>query len=388
MKIRNNRKLSLCVILTLITANVLILAFNWRRGLSLNQVPGTEIITKDFSNNVRLATSGNFILSSGDEHIEPGQDIVKNWQMEIKRSFGKTQLVPNQTAILSYLTELSEKINKKPINAKFDIKNGIINETAPAKNGRFLDLNKTTEQIAHVIRAGSNEASLSFSEITPNITLEKLNILGITKLIGRGESDFTGSSAARIHNITTAVKIYDGVLVEPGVEFSFNELLGEVDASTGYKAELVIKGDKLIPEYGGGVCQVSTTIFRSAINAGLPITERKSHSLPVRYYTPQGFDATIYPEVVDLKFKNDTGNYILVEAGITGTKLLFELYSSGDGRKTVVSPPSYYDITPEGALKAVFSRTVTYADGEEKTEKFYSSYKAPSEFETLRNPLE
>jgi vancomycin resistance protein YoaR len=220
----------------------------------------------------------------------------------------------------------------------------------------------------------------------PDITLDRINKLGITTLIGHGESDFKGSPSSRVHNIKVGSAKYNGTVVKPGEEFSFNDILGEVDDKNGYQPELVIKGGKLIYEYGGGLCQVSTTLFRSAIMAGLPILERKPHSFPVKYYDPQGYDATIYPGVVDLKFRNDTLNHILIQSRIENTKLIFDIYGSGDGREVFLDGPYQYDQRKNGSMKAYFVRKITYADGSTKEKRFDSNYGASAPLE--RNPLE
>ena len=154
----------------------------------------------------------------------------------------------------------------------------------------------------------------------------------------------------------------------------------------GYQPELVIKGGQTIPEYGGGLCQLSTTVFRAAILAGLPITERRPHSFPVKYYNPQGFDATIYPGVTDLKFINDTGKHILLQTRIDGTQLIVEFYGSNDGRQVAMDGPYQYDQKANGSMKAYFIRTISYPNGEKKEERFNSNYQPP--FAQARNPLE
>jgi vancomycin resistance protein YoaR len=224
--------------------------------------------------------------------------------------------------------------------------------------------------------------------LQPEITSEKADSLGINALLGKGESNFAGSPAARTNNIKVGAKTFNGLLLKSGEELSFNNLLGTVDDTTGYQPELVIKNNKLIPEFGGGICQVSTTLFRAAMDAGLPILERRSHSLPVKYYNPQGYDAAVYIGSVDLKFKNDTEGTVLIQSKIVGTKLYFEIYGTEDGRKVAINGPSQYDIKPDGSMKAVISRTVTYPDGTEKKDTFRSVYKSPGLFPTVRNPLE
>ena len=182
-------------------------------------------------------------------------------------------------------------------------------------------------------------------------------------------------------------------MVPAGQTFSFVDHLGEVEASTGYLPELVIKGDKLIKEYGGGVCQVSTTMFRAAIYSGLKIDERQAHSLAVRYYSPIGFDSTVYPGVVDLKFTNDTPGTMLIQSHVEGSRITFDMFGVSDQRITKLDGPYVYQSNPDGSQKTVFSRTITYpptpdGSGETKKESFYSSYKSPALFTVVKNPLE
>jgi vancomycin resistance protein YoaR len=171
---------------------------------------------------------------------------------------------------------------------------------------------------------------------------DDLKMLGIETLIGTGHSAFAGSPSNRVHNIGVGVSRFNGVLIKPGDEFSFNQHLGPVDASTGYRPELVIKAEGTIPEYGGGLCQVSSTIYRAAIFSGLPITEREPHSYAVSYYAQiygYGLDATIYPGVRDVKFINDTPGHILVQAYTEGTHAYFKFYGIDDGRSVEMEGP-------------------------------------------------
>ena len=181
----------------------------------------------------------------------------------------------------------------------------------------------------------------------------------------------------------------NGVLVAPGEEFSFNKALGDVSAGTGYQQAYVIKGGRTVLGDGGGVCQVSTTLFRALLNAGLPITERRAHSYRVGYYEqgfPPGLDATVYYPTTDLKFKNDTSNHILIQSRVEGVKLIFDIYGPDDGRKVVMEGPFQYDQKANGAMKAYFVRKTTLADGIVKEERFDSNYGAPVPLE--KNPLE
>ena len=139
-------------------------------------------------------------------------------------------------------------------------------------------------------------------------------------VIAEGTSEFTGSPASRVHNIVTAASKLHGSVIQPGETFSFLEALGPITRRTGFRTSLVIWGDRTIWGIGGGVCQVSTTMFRAAFWAGLPIAERHAHTYRVSYYeldgSPPGFDATIYSPWLDLKFVNDSEHPILIQAHV------------------------------------------------------------------------
>ena len=166
--------------------------------------------------------------------------------------------------------------------------------------------------------------NLLIVEVDPVEKLENFNDLGIKELLGSGHSNFYGSSANRRHNIRVGSNKLSGMIIKPGEEFSLVKALGDVNKETGYLFEMVIKGNKTVPEYGGGLCQVATTLFRAALQSGLPITERRNHSYRVSYYEPAGTDATIYSPHPDLRFINDTGNNILIQARFESNDIYFD----------------------------------------------------------------
>lgn len=181
------------------------------------------------------------------------------------------------------------------------------------------------------------ETPLVLAELPPKKSLGELNKLGIEERIGFGESYYAHSIPNRIHNVALAASRVSLSVIKPGEEFSFNKHLGEVSGATGFKSAYVIQGNKTVLGDGGGVCQVSTTLFRSVLNAGLPVTRRLPHSYRVSYYEldrKPGIDATVYSGETDFRFKNDTGHYILVygEADSKNLYMFFELYGTSDGR--------------------------------------------------------
>lgn len=337
-----------------------------------------------------------FSLVIDDKELAVDVEDLNGWVESYRRVYtGKNELRISEKNIRKYLEDLSTGIDIPSVNAKLEISDEKITEFAPAQAGRILNVPKTLSNIVSALADNSDSSTGKISsraaidEIKPDVaTPEEIRNLGIKTLLGRGESNFAGSPNPRINNIRVASKLFNGVLIKPGKEFSFTTLLGSVDATGGYQPELVIKKGMLIPEYGGGICQVSTTLFRAIMAVGLPVLERHPHSLPVRYYNPQGFDATVYPGVADLRFKNDTAAHILIQSKIVGSKIYFEIYGTNDKREVKIDGPHQYDIGSNGSLKARLTRTVIYPDGTKKEDDFKSSYQSPSLFPTIRNPLE
>ncbi len=266
-----------------------------------------------------------------------------------------------------FLEELADTVDQPAVEPRLVIVNGVLAIAAPAKNGRVIDLTASAEAIVAALE-GSDEnplVTLTIKDQKPLITENNLNELGIKERIGYGETSFTGSPANRQHNIKNGVSILQSALVAPGQEFSTVETLGAVDNSTGFLPELVIKDNRTTPEFGGGLCQVSTTLFRSVMNAGLKVTERRNHSYRVSYYEPPvGLDATIYLPKPDFKFLNDTPGHILVQGRVVGNKVIFELWGTSDGRVSTISDPQILSTTPAG--EPIYADTDTLPKGEVK----------------------
>ena len=283
----------------------------------------------------------------------------------------------SEGATTELANEIAKSINREPQDSVFVFEAGRVKEFAPSRDGVTLDAEALTEKIKESLTTLETfEETLASIDIpverkAPKIQTEDVNNLGIKELIGRGSSRFAGSIANRIYNISLASSRFKGVLVAPGETFSFNEVLGDVSGFTGYKQAYIIQDGKTILGDGGGVCQVSTTLFRAALNAGLPIIERRAHAYRVSYYeqdSPPGLDATVYAPTTDLKFKNDTPGHLLIQPVVDTKKatLVFEIYGTSDGRiaKTtkpvvtnVVAPPEdlYQDdpTLPAGTIKQV-----------------------------------
>lgn len=305
----------------------------------------------------------------------------------------------DRNAIRDWAVSFSKDIDSEPQNAKLSGGSGGVNIVSSSKDGKRVMIDDFVKKISDALVGSVNEVEIPIQVTKAEVRDDNLNELGLKGLVSRGYSSFSGSPKNRIHNIKTGASKFNGVLIKPDENFSFNETIGEVEASTGYLPELVIKKDKTVPEYGGGLCQVSSTAFRAALNAGLPITSRSAHAYPVQYYTPYGVDATIYIPSPDLTFKNDTGGYILIQTLVSGNKLYFDFYGTkkavvikfaGDENATVGVSDYVEGITPtitekeargEGSFTAEFYRFLYDSSGKLiKKNNWVSKYDSPKKY--------
>ena len=281
----------------------------------------------------------------------------------------------------NWVAALAPNLSTVPLEPHMEIVNGRAVNFQPPIPGQFLDAHQTTLNLLGALEQGKATAELAVRATAPRTKLSATNNLGINELIGHGESDFKGSPNNRMHNIRVGVANLNGRIIPPGEEFSFDENICPVDKSGGYLPELVILASGTVPEYGGGLCQVSSTLFRAVMHSGVAITQRKNHSYAVQYYAPQGSDATTYCGGIDFKFRNDTPASILVYPYIVPgtTKLVFDFYGTKDGREVIVDKPTQYDRKSDGSMKATWTRTVTN-NGESRQDVFKSVYLPPALF--------
>ncbi len=252
--------------------------------------------------------------------------------------------------IITEIAKIAREVNRNPQNSVFIVENNKVTEFMPSKDGITLHQDKLAAEIQSGIDLLTQQ---SLKETAINIPIikspaairnEDVNNLGINTLLGKGVSNFKGSISNRVYNVNLAQSRFKGILIPPGEVASFNDILGDVSSFTGYKAAYVIKDGKTVLGDGGGVCQVSTTLFRALLAAGLPITERRAHAYRVGYYEqgfPPGLDATVYSPTTDLKFSNDTPAHILIQPSIDLNNLIltFEIYGTHDGRIATTTKP-------------------------------------------------
>ena len=273
--------------------------------------------------------------------------------------------------------------------------------TGIGKNGYRVSIDETLQKTHENILNKIYQIELS-AYTDKAVVIQNENPLGITEIIGEGTSNFKGSPANRIHNIKRGIRDFQNLVIAPNEELSVLKVLGNIDQANGYLPELVIKGVDLKPEWGGGLCQVSTTIYRSAFYTGLSITDWGNHSRVISYYNPIGLDATIYSPSTDFRFVNDTAHSILIqnEIDVSTGNLTFRIWGTSDGRKVETSTSGAYDWTGvpspiyekvttlqpgvkklkahgSSGVKADWFRTVTYTDDRPvKSETFKARYRA------------
>lgn len=291
--------------------------------------------------------------------------------------------IKNQTTIndiYTFTETIANSINTPKQEPKITISNNKVTEFIEPKTGILVDTYKTTHDILEALTHGKTNLEITVHTIKPEQKISDLNNLGINEILAIGESSFKGSPNNRRHNIKVGTEKMTGLLIAPGETFSFNKFLGPVEADQGFLPELVIKKTGTVPELGGGLCQVSSTVFRAAMKAGLPIVERRNHAYAVQYYAPQGTDATIYPGIVDFKFTNDTQAHILIWPIFTDTNTLtFEFWGTKDNREVVLHTPVQYDRKEDGSMKATWQREVTF-NGHTTQDILKSVYQPPALF--------
>lgn len=272
----------------------------------------------------------------------------------------------DEVALRGWLEGLAVKIERQPQNARFyfDDPTSELVLVEPHINGRELDVDTTLDRFQAQIITGNRSVPLAVNDLIPTVHSDATAAeLGITELIGERTTFFYGSSNNRKHNIARAASNFYGLVVAPGEEFSFNNYLGNISEEDGYETGLIILGGQTIEGVGGGVCQVSTTLFQTVFWAGLDLGQRLEHGYRVGYYDDgegPGMDATVYngEEVkVDFTFTNNTPHYLLIENYYNQQyeSLTFKMYSTNIGRVVEKSEPVFSNVQEPPADQWIFN---------------------------------
>ena len=270
-----------------------------------------------------------------------------------------------------FLNELAPGLLALPRDGRFHFNDntGQLEIIQPAVNGRTLNVAETLARLEQAIfRYDNRSVPMAFDYTLPRyhngVTAAEL---GITQMVAEATTVYTGSTANRRHNIAHGASLFDGVIIGPGEEFSFNYLLGELSEETGFVESKVIVGERTVDGIGGGICQVSTTAFRAAFTGGFPIIERNQHAYRVGFYelnAPPGLDAAIWTPDRDMRFQNDTPYHLLVETSFypANNSLQFRFYSTNPGRSVEIQQPIIKNHVP--ALEAAYEANNDLSPGQ------------------------
>jgi vancomycin resistance protein YoaR len=250
---------------------------------------------------------------------------------------GQTALKVGGPAADAWVVSLGRRVEKPAKDATFAVHDGRVS-VVPAKPGIRLDATGTAAALLRAAlrqRPALRTAQLPVQESQAKLTTEAARAMHITVPVSTYTTLY-GGIPNRIHNVELVAHLVDGTLIAPGATFSFNQTTGDRNAAKGFLEAPVIVNGELTTGLGGGVCQVSTTVFNAAFEAGLEIAARTNHALYISHY-PQGRDATVDYPTVDLKFVNDTGNWLLLRTFVSSSSLTVGLYGTPVHRKVVSS---------------------------------------------------
>lgn len=300
----------------------------------------------------------------------------------------------SEDAFTLWVSTITSTVNQDTQDARLVIENGRVTEFVESHDGKTTDVDALRSSLLTRIQAASIEpVELTVNITEPTVKTEDVNDLGITEILGVGTSSYRGSPTNRRSNIQNGVNLLNGLLISPGETFSLLSALSPFTLENGYLPELVIKGDKITPELGGGLCQIGTTTFRTTMNSGLPVIERQNHSLVVSYYNDPsngnpGTDATIYEPAPDFKFTNDTGRYVLFQAEnlIDTQQLQFTFWGTSDGRVGSYTQPMVERWIPVPETQR--TETTDLEPGEEKCQSAHVGADASFTYTITRSPDE
>lgn len=264
----------------------------------------------------------------------------------------------------NFLKKLKREVDKPPIDARPLIEGRKIMGIMPAQEGYCVDERKLFQILSEVTEP-TKPLELPMKVVPPRVKEEDLK--GLT-LIGEFSTSLGGSSRYRLINIRKAVSAIDGTLLNPGEKFSFNEKVGPRISERGYKVAPVMVRGELVPGIGGGVCQVSTTLYNAILSAGLKVERRGHHARPVKYVAP-GRDATVVWGYVDLVFSNDKNSPVYIQGEVKGGRLFFRIFGKKDFDEIKVF--SNVERKPDGTIIAKTYRITKR--GDENTSELIST---------------
>jgi vancomycin resistance protein YoaR len=361
---RSGRTLDVMTTLNRLDSSILNLSAGGEIPLMINETPPVAWDAEAAARKARAAVSAPVILVADDGHggslgpwtasIEQIQQLLSIETVTNADGSLSYDVTVDTEAYRPYLEQLAAGLLLVPQDARFhfDVAAGQLVRTQDAISGRQLNIPETLARLQQAVFSSDNRVvPLAFDYEQPryhnDVTASEL---GISELVSQSTTYYSGSPQARRDNIAVAVSRFDGIIIGPGEVFSFNRYVGDISPEEGYVSGKVIVGGRTIDGVGGGVCQVSTTVFQAAFYAGFPIMERYAHGYRVGYYEAGegvGMDAAIFTPDLDFRFQNDTEYSLLIEASIIPQQnaVQFRFYSTNPGRQVVKEGPIIRDET-------------------------------------------
>lgn len=347
----------------------------------------TQENTRNAIAKIRIALSRPLTIQSSDgvtyNKTLDSPQIFDLLQYEYNNQTKEVEVYVANFKLAEILQDIPSSLDQPASEGRSEIVAGVLVITEQPKPGKIVDTQQLTNDVTTALfdPGRPKTVSIPVKEVQPALTNAAVNKYGIRTMLATGTSYFRGSSPARVHNIKLAVEKLNGALISPGSTFSMYQQIGDIERSSGYTDSAVIKNGRTILGIGGGVCQVSTTLFRAALLTGLPIVERRPHSYRVGYYeqqSPPGLDAAIYFPQWDLKFTNDTQKHILVQTILEEQeqKLTINFWGESDGRQVSLSeatlsdqrqPPQEVRIESSTIPKGTIRQTEFAAEGAKVT---------------------
>jgi len=273
-----------------------------------------------------------------------------------KDSNGVVRVRPDAQAIALEVDRLAQRVDSPSVEPRVRWRDGTAEIVVPGQRGVRLDRAATVQAIGNALYGSERTVTLPTVAVEPKLNEETLRQLSFVDVLSTGRSSFAGSADYRITNIKAGVARINGVLIAPGAEFSFNTEVGEIDEANGFVQGYAVIGNRTQLEWGGGVCQVSTSLFRAAFYAGLPFKERHAHPFYISWYDAYAFpdangpglDAAIFTGELDLRFVNDTAHWMMVDATIDEQQQILDIQLRGvdSGRTVSVNGPKIVGTTP------------------------------------------
>jgi len=298
--------------------------------------------------NAQQFLSAPILIRAGEQHwLWQRDDLIR--LIAMNKTANGVQVIPDANAIATEVDRLAQYIDTGSVEARVAVVDGRATIVQPSRHGVRLDRAAAVQKIGDAFFGTDRVVELPTIAVLPQLSANQIAALRFGDVLSTGRSSFAGSAKYRITNIMAGAKHIDGVLIAPGATFSFNTEVGEINEANGFVKGYAVVGKRTQLEWGGGVCQVSTSLFRAAFYAGLPFKEWHAHPFYIKWYDDYaypdvagpGLDAAIYTGELDLRFVNDTGNWVMIDTTVDTEKQMLDITLRGtatDRAVRVVGP--------------------------------------------------